>query len=69
MAQHSVEIDKFPQVEILHNDIVITIRSNKGRLGQLTISKGGIGWFPKWAQQERHFSWEAFDRLVKEAQG
>jgi hypothetical protein len=69
MAQHSVQIDQVPSVEILHKDLEITVKSDGELLGRLTISKGGVGWYPANAQLERHYNWERFDRLVREDRG
>lgn len=65
MPDHSVRIDQLPQVEILHKDIQISVVSDGQQLGKLTISKGGIGWFPKGAPLERPLTWEQFDRIIR----
>jgi hypothetical protein len=64
MAEHAVHVE-LPQVEILNRDLVVSVHTDGGMLGRLTISRGGIGWFPSQGQQERHLPWERFDRLVK----
>jgi hypothetical protein len=49
---------------ILKKDLSITIDSDGVVLGTLTISQGGIGWFPSGPSNERHLVWEAFDRAA-----
>ena len=59
-----------PELEIIHKDLVITVNSaSMGKLGELTISRGGLGWYPSGPSNERHFSWEQFARYVKEWKG
>lgn len=68
MANHSVEV-ALPLAEILNKNAEFIIRSNGQQLGRLTVSRGGIGWFPRKTKQERHFTWEHFDQLVRECEG
>jgi phage pi2 protein 07 len=65
VAEHKVSITSVPEFEILHKDLEIEVRADDGVLGRLTISKGGIGWYPRGPSKERHFNWEQFDRLVQ----
>ena len=65
MADHSVKIEQMPQVEILNKDLEITVMADDQQLGRLTISKGGVGWYPKGASLERPLTWEQFDRIVR----
>ncbi len=68
--EHKVRIGQMPALEIVHKDLVISVKSrSKGKLGDLTISRGGVGWFPSGPSKERHFSWEQFVRCVKEWKG
>jgi hypothetical protein len=70
MAQHTIRIGQMPEVEIVHKDLKITISSDdEGKLGELTISRGGLGWIPSGPSNERHFTWEQFARCVKEWKG
>jgi hypothetical protein len=64
MAQHRVEIDVVP-AEIINTDVIFRVHADGRRFGKLTVSRGGIGWFPSSKQKERHLSWGEFDRLVK----
>lgn len=65
MAEHTVRVEQVPEVEILHKDLVIAVESDGQALGRLTISRGGIGWFPKNAPMERALTWEQFDKLIR----
>jgi hypothetical protein len=68
--EHSVRIGQMPELEIIHKDLKITVGSeSKGKLGELTISRGGLGWVPSGPSYERHFTWEQFARYVKEWKG
>lgn len=69
MPEHRLRITQAPEFEILHRDLVIDVDADEELLGHLTVSKGGIGWFPRGAEYERHFTWEQFDRLVREERG
>jgi hypothetical protein len=41
--KHKVRIGQMPELEIVHKDLVITVGSqSSGKLGDLTISRGGI---------------------------
>jgi hypothetical protein len=64
MAEHIVNVD-LPAVEVNKKDLIVNVRADDRKLGTLTVSRGGIGWYSFRDQQERHFSWEQFDRLVK----
>ena len=60
MVTHNVVIT-LPLKEILYKDVVIEVSANDDRLGMLTVSQGGVGWFSANAPLERHLSWEKFD--------
>ena len=69
MAQHQVRISQLPQVDIHHKDLIVEVIADDEKLGELTVSQGGIGWFPTNAKQERSFSWEQFDQMVRDFRG
>jgi len=69
-SNHKVVIGQMPGLEIVHKDLVISVNSKTGgKVGDLTISRGGLGWFPSGPSNERHFTWEQFARYVKEWKG
>ena len=65
MAEHVVRVEQVPEVEILNKDLVVAVDSDGEAFGRLTISRGGIGWYPKSAPIERALTWEQFDRLIR----
>jgi hypothetical protein len=69
MAEHEIRISQMPEVEILHKDMIVEVRADGEKLGDLTVSQGGIGWIPNGPALERHFSWEQFVRCVREWKG
>ena len=69
MAEHTVWLKQTPEVEIVNKDLVVEVVADGEVLGKLTISRGGIGWFPKHAEHERHLNWERFDRVVRSELG
>jgi hypothetical protein len=64
MPGHSVRILP-PPLTIGKKDLTVVVGASGRRRGRLTVSRGGIGWFSFRDKQERHFTWEQFDRLVK----
>jgi hypothetical protein len=69
MAEHKIQIKQLPEVVILNKDLVVEISSDDEKLGDLTISRGGLGWIPRGPSDERHFTWEQFARYVREWKG
>lgn len=69
MAEHKVQICQLPNVEIVNTDLVIAVDADGVRFGTLTISRGGLGWWPENGKKERPISWEEFDRMVRERKG
>jgi len=69
MAEQRVHISQLPDVEILNTDLRVAIFSDEQKLGEITISRGGLGWYPSGGLNERHFNWEQFARYVREWKG
>jgi hypothetical protein len=69
MAEHKVQVSQLPEVEIVNKDLRVSVFSNDEKLGELTISRGGLGWYPRGPSDERHFSWEQFARYVRDWKG
>ncbi|HEY7564062.1 MAG TPA: hypothetical protein VIA81_03980 [Acidimicrobiia bacterium] len=59
MAEHDIEFE-IPARTLLNNDLVVVVRSDSEKLGELRISKGGIDWWPRKAKKPILFSWEQF---------
>lgn len=66
MAKHSVTLKQMPELQVLHKDMVVEIKSDGRVLGKATLSKGGLGWKSKWMHVERHLSWEKLDKVIRE---
>jgi hypothetical protein len=70
MAQHIVKLKKSPVLELGSADMEFAIGDGDGKIGTLLISKGGIEWRPfKNKKGNRHFSWENFDKFIREHWG
>lgn len=69
MAEHRIQIHQMPEVEIVNKDLVLAIYSDESKFGEITISRGGVGWVPSGPSNERHFTWEQFARCVREWKG
>ena len=65
MPVHEVNID-IQKLEVLNRDVVFEVRADEQLFGKLTVSRGGVGWYPANAPIERHLNWERFDRLLRE---
>ena len=71
MAEHQVTNRRSCRKwKFVNTDLRVAVFSRRSRnLGNLTISRGGLGWFPSGRSNERHFNWEQFARYVKEWKG
>jgi len=65
MPEHSLKLVEVPEFELSRKDLKIAVYADEVILGHLTVSRGGVGWYPSRGQQERHLNWEQFDRLVR----
>lgn len=65
MAKHNVYFD-LPEREIGKVDANFYIYQNKEKLGQITISKGGMDYYPSNSKKPIKISWSQFDKMVKE---
>jgi hypothetical protein len=66
MARHNVFFE-LPQRELGKVDAKFSIYQNEDRLGEITISKGAIEYYPANKQKPIKLSWGQFDRLMKSA--
>jgi hypothetical protein len=69
MPEHTLEVIQVPAFPVVNTDLVISIKSDEEQFGKLTVSRGGLGWYPRSGELERHFTWEQFARCVKEWKG
>jgi hypothetical protein len=69
MAEHAVKIVEVPELTLGNADMKLAVHADETTLGHLTISRGGLGWFPSHGHQERHMTWEQFDKLIRKEFG
>ena len=55
--------------EVSTRDVIFDVYANAAKLGTLTVSRGGIGWFPFNSPVERRVTWERFDQLISTHEG
>lgn len=68
MATHDVWFD-IPERKLGKTDVNFYIDADGDRLGQLSISRGSIVWFPKGSKKGRKISWKKFSELMEENAG
>ena len=66
MASHDVTL-KRAKAEIVNSDVVLEIKKNSKKLGELHISRGAIEWVPNNARYKRRMTWTKFDSLMENA--
>ena len=69
MADHKVSLEIPQEIEVGGADLKIRVKSDGGRFGILTVSKGGIDWKPRFAKRGKgshiQLSWSEFDQTMK----
>ena len=65
MATHKVTFST-PSLEIGRADLTLTIRQDKGKLGDLHISQGAAVWFPSGNSYGYKLSWSKLADLFVE---
>ena len=65
MARHDVRFT-LPERRLGNSDIEFVVYSDDERLGQLSISKGGIVWRHANKKLGHVMDWAAFDRTMRE---
>jgi len=65
MPEHEIAMD-VPNMPVGKVDVTFHVTADGEAFGRLTVSKGGVGWFPRGPSKERHMTWELFDRLIQE---
>lgn len=64
MAEHRVKV-VLPSVEVRNKDLRIRVKADGKAYGELTLSRGGLGWYPRSKARERHITWSQFDKLMR----
>jgi hypothetical protein len=65
MPEHEIDMS-VPDLPVGKVDVTFSVSADGEAFGRLTVSKGGIGWFPRGPSRERHLRWEEFARLIQE---
>jgi hypothetical protein len=65
MAIHKVLLD-LPSREINKVDAHFHIYKNGDKLGTITISKGGLDYYPSNSRKPIKIGWTQFDKMIKE---
>ena len=68
MPVHRVEVSNII-AEVQNRNVVFQVYADEEKMGRLTVSRGGIGWYPSNSPNERRLDWEAFDQLVRTWRG
>lgn len=66
MPEHKISFD-LPKQELSNVDANFYIHQDGKKLGQITISRGGIDYYPKHRKTNAiKLSWTRFDEIMKE---
>lgn len=65
MAKHNVFVN-LPTRELNKVDAHFYIYQDKAKLGQITISRGGLDYYPSNSKRPIKISWSQFDKMVKD---
>jgi len=65
MARHDVRFT-IPERKLGNSDIEFIVYSDDERLGQLSVSKGGVVWRQANKKLGHVMDWSAFDRAMRE---
>lgn len=65
MADHDVNFT-VPERELKRAPIEFKIKRNKKLLGTLSVSEGGLEWFPPKKQSGYKVGWKRFDEIARE---
>ena len=68
MPVHRVEVSNII-AEVENRDVIFEVYADEEKMGRLTVSRGGIGWYPSNSPNERRLDWEAFDQLMRTWRG
>ena len=65
MAKHNVFLE-LPQREMGKVDANFFIYKDSSKLGQITISKGGMDYYPSNSKKPIKINWSQFDSMIKD---
>lgn len=64
MAKHNVFVT-LPERELGKVDVLFNIRTNGRKAGTITVSKGGIEWYPANSKKPYKLGWKRFDKAIR----
>ncbi len=64
MAEHRVKV-VLPSVEVRNKDLTIRVKADGKAFGELALSRGGLGWYPRNKSLQRHITWAQFDQMMR----
>lgn len=65
MAQHKVYIQQL-SAELTNKNTTFSIYKDGSKLGNITIAKESVEWFPISSRQPYNMSWSQFDKMISE---
>jgi hypothetical protein len=64
MPRHEIEVG-LPAHQVLNTDLVVVVKTDGKRLGELTLSRGTVDWRPAKHQYRVSMRWETFNTLME----
>ena len=65
MPQHQVSLKVANEIPIGNVDIVIAVRRETAKFGEMTVSKGGVDWRPRGARSVYSVTWAELAGLME----
>lgn len=65
MAKHNIFVD-MPRRELGKVDAIFEVFTNSKKSGTITISKGGLEWYPNAARKAYKVTWKQFDQAIRD---
>src|SRR5450759_140634 len=68
ISMHRVQIafEEGMRMDLVTKDLRIVVSDEKGKLGELAISKGSIEWWSRYAQNSSWLPWARFDAVMRD---
>ncbi len=67
MPKHSLKLS-LPSTEIANSDVTLDVFQDGKKYGTITMSRGGIDWYPKNVSTPISMNWASFDKVMKDSQ-
>lgn len=65
MPEHRITVHPSRPLEVQAADLVVEVRSDEDKLGELWISRGSIDWRPRSGKHAYSLGWEQFDEVMR----